>query len=320
MGRKKDDYFCPRCGYSTKQKGHMRKHLYDIKKPCPCLLNPIDLTDEIREHVLANRIYRPPVKEAPITIINNYNQLFNIVSKMNVVDKLDCYNKFKKTDMLDLEESITSKYSGVITKLEDCSMNEYWMTTYDIFNTIDKATCVSDPQQLSVFYNNMTDKINIYQLDEWQEYHIDEGIKAIVTIFKECYFDLYEKFLVNKLETESKLTQKYQMAREHITEYYTFIAAFDLYPWIKDKDDCDIFDDPQKKGTYDIQDYWYAFYSRTKGIKGPHKEIRSKIASIIKTNSKTSIYELNKRVMEVITMDEEFKNNIVNNITNYCKY
>lgn len=37
----------------------MAKHLYDVVKPCPGLKSTIELTDEIKQHILDNRVYFP---------------------------------------------------------------------------------------------------------------------------------------------------------------------------------------------------------------------------------------------------------------------
>jgi uncharacterized C2H2 Zn-finger protein len=63
---KKPDYECPRCGYFTYQKTHIKTHLFKNKKPCPASKNLIELTDAIRQHVLENRVYQLP--QAPQTM------------------------------------------------------------------------------------------------------------------------------------------------------------------------------------------------------------------------------------------------------------
>lgn len=57
---KKEPYCCIRCGYNTVQKNHIYKHLYLLKKTCPATKNLIELTDEIKQHILDNRIYKEP--------------------------------------------------------------------------------------------------------------------------------------------------------------------------------------------------------------------------------------------------------------------
>jgi hypothetical protein len=49
-------YTCPCCNFITKNKGDMRRHFH-VKKPCPSLTGII-LTDDIKKHVLSNRVYR----------------------------------------------------------------------------------------------------------------------------------------------------------------------------------------------------------------------------------------------------------------------
>lgn len=51
-------YQCIRCGYTTKDKFNMRNHLYKKIKPCPALKTNTELTVEVKESILANRIYK----------------------------------------------------------------------------------------------------------------------------------------------------------------------------------------------------------------------------------------------------------------------
>lgn len=55
---KYSDYQCVRCGYESSHKANMRRHLYDKTSTCPAEKNNIELTDEIKEYILKNRIYK----------------------------------------------------------------------------------------------------------------------------------------------------------------------------------------------------------------------------------------------------------------------
>ena len=64
-------YTCPRCGYTTQHRTSIRNHLFNKTKTCPALENDIVLTDDIREYILANRIYKvvvatPTPMQAPV--------------------------------------------------------------------------------------------------------------------------------------------------------------------------------------------------------------------------------------------------------------
>jgi hypothetical protein len=65
-------YSCIRCNYSTERKSNMFYHLYKMKKPCPGTKNVIELTDEIKQHILDNRIYKIPEEpKAPTNLFIN---------------------------------------------------------------------------------------------------------------------------------------------------------------------------------------------------------------------------------------------------------
>jgi hypothetical protein len=44
------------------------------------------------------------------------------------------------------------------------------------------------------------------------------------------------------------------------------------------------------------------------------KTVKKEVVDIVKKNSKANVIELNKKMMEVLQMDEEFKNNILDNL------
>jgi len=50
-------YCCPRCNYSTGRKASMRQHLYLLAKICPGTHSMLELTDNIKQHIMDNRVY-----------------------------------------------------------------------------------------------------------------------------------------------------------------------------------------------------------------------------------------------------------------------
>jgi len=65
------DYACPRCGYTTPAKSRMRLHLFSRSKPCPTIVEAIDLTPDIKQHILDNRIYHNPINHLQFTTYIN---------------------------------------------------------------------------------------------------------------------------------------------------------------------------------------------------------------------------------------------------------
>jgi hypothetical protein len=63
-------YTCIRCGFTSKDKYCIRRHLYDRIKDCPATENDIELTEEIKIYILNNRIYNiPKPTKKPQTVI-----------------------------------------------------------------------------------------------------------------------------------------------------------------------------------------------------------------------------------------------------------
>lgn len=118
-------YTCARCNYTSKNKTCMRRHFAKTKLcPAKSLDTDIELTDEIKEKILTNRIYHPPPKIIikPKTVSNNtelhyiyllraqehISQNINVykigrtvVKNVNVkVSRLDAYGKGSQTLML----------------------------------------------------------------------------------------------------------------------------------------------------------------------------------------------------------------------------
>lgn len=51
------DYVCPRCGYKSHRKSSMYNHFFKKSKSCPATKRLIELTDEVKNYVLNNKIY-----------------------------------------------------------------------------------------------------------------------------------------------------------------------------------------------------------------------------------------------------------------------
>jgi hypothetical protein len=80
-------YTCPRCDYKNKDKYSIRRHLYDRTQECPAYKNDIELTDEIKEYILKNRVYQipkpPKTPKKPQTIIITPNRNNEIIPQTN---------------------------------------------------------------------------------------------------------------------------------------------------------------------------------------------------------------------------------------------
>ena len=111
----KPPYTCFCCGYTTINRANMSQHLYKRKKPCPKILNNIEFTDEIKQHILNNRIYIPPAappapKSVVINNTINNNTMMNIVLSIDPVEKIKRYVEYNDTELVGFDDCVSKIY------------------------------------------------------------------------------------------------------------------------------------------------------------------------------------------------------------------
>ena len=86
-------YTCPRCGYNSRKKYNMYIHLTNLRKPCPATEQDIEITQEVKDYILINRIYHTPEQpqQTIYNYINNNQQINNIIADMDAIQNLEAY-------------------------------------------------------------------------------------------------------------------------------------------------------------------------------------------------------------------------------------
>lgn len=101
-------YTCPRCGYNSRKKYNMYIHLTNLKKPCPATEHDVEITQEVKECIMNNRIYHIPEQpqQTIYNYINNNQQINNIIADIDAIHNLEAYfeskNSPKTTTMIEL--------------------------------------------------------------------------------------------------------------------------------------------------------------------------------------------------------------------------
>lgn len=311
-------YTCICCGYTTRQKNDMRKH-FNKKKPCPKVKNVIELTDDIKEHILANKIYIIP-EEKPVSInnhiinnyINNNNIITNYISNLDTIDKLNKYMNHTKQELIDFEQSVEERYTSRVKRLE---INDFKygfaLKTDDLLEIIDDISSMFKNNNIDYFniiYDKATNKLKYYDCGVWEEYLINSGLTKIITTIQSYYLDTYECYLIRNIINDfDESYVKISRYNELLQEYYKFIGFFDVAPYIRDKHDGEILNNHLE--TYDIEEKYYPMYIkiRDKSTKSEINFIKRSVIDIIKRNTSRNINELNTRVFNLFQMDETFK-------------
>ena len=93
-------YTCVLCGYMTHHKPEMRRH-FNRKRPCPKTVNNIEMTEEIQQQILDNRVYHilkedvsdvsdtPEVSGLKVTLLIAQEKTKQVEIKLKI-KKLEC--------------------------------------------------------------------------------------------------------------------------------------------------------------------------------------------------------------------------------------
>lgn len=336
MKIKREPYTCPRCGYTVARKDCMRQHLYTLKKTCQAIKADIELTVDVKECILLNRKYHIAIVKGSDSqnivnnTINNYHHINNFISGMDVIEKLTKYMEYKKIELCDFEDRVDDTYHRKVKKLENDSFKvQFQLKLTDLFEIVDAVSKLCNGlEDFNIMYDEKLNKLRIFSYGEWRSLLLDSGIKEMVETIQKCYLDTYECYLIRKMKQDSISLFNKNVMYEHLMEYYKFLSCFDVTPFVDNKNDYQIlynFDDekhhtqvdPSDYNKFSIQDEYKSLYIslKNKNTSTDVNKTRRDVKDIVKRNTKSNIIELNKKMVELFQMDEQFKSMLISNIS-----
>lgn len=318
---KSPNYTCVRCGMNSKYKKDVHNHLYNRKKICPALENDIELTDEVKEYILLNRIYRVKV-EPNITfntqIINNNNIMNNTINNMNDIEKIEKHFNHKDIQLKPLFTLCDEKYSRDIKKLQKANGNlTHCLSKEELYDTIEKIVKINDLDDIFYVIDSKSNSLILYDDSGWELKRLLPGIKIILNTIKDSYLDIYEKYLIRNIETGRITPRGVSICKENLEIYYKFIISLEFLPYVYDQCSCNILDKIDcicNESNFDLCDEYMKLYKDVK-INMKQSEINKTIREIIeliKHNYKNNIKKLNTEILEFIRVDKNYKNMFMN--------
>lgn len=320
---KSTEYTCPRCGYKSYRRSSICRHLFQRTKTCPAIKNDIVLTDDIKKYVLENRIYKIEKPKPKTTInqtINNYNTLNAFIANMSPIDKIEEITKYYKKEIVPFERKVELMYEEDRRNVEK-NVGMYDFREEDYINMIDRVTKVTNSkyEESNVLLDQ--NKLFIREHDDWKEFIYNYGLKIIVNMIKEYYWNAYECYLIRRIKNDAIQCQTRMKTKESLIEYYKFIGCLDIEPFIKDNhnntvhfvaDDDEYWQVPQDMAGFSLSEEFFKLYQKTKddlSIKQKEK-VQQSLIGVLKTNTKHNIKELNKSIMRVMNFDAEFQSRV----------
>ena len=308
-------YKCPCCGYETNNKAYMKKHLYTLKKPCPKLVNDIHLTNEIKDYILANRTWKSKIQPPPpttIQIINTLNQQNNCINyyiaNLDPIEKLNKFISYKESDIIPIEDRIENKYGNIISKLENDKFKYgFELDREALLNIVDDISLVisENSEDMNIIHDEEGKKLKLYD-GEWKSLRYKCAVKELLQAIKGNYLDTYEFYLIKKILNSKDNLHNFQRLNELLGNYYNFLSCNDLYPYVQEINDEDELD-------FDDKDKFYSKYIKIyDAITNAEKnKTQKEVLDIIVRNSKQNIADLNKKIIALFKMDEDFKKVII---------
>lgn len=311
----KEPYECPRCGYSTNTKQNIHKHLYVKKKQCQGVKSNVDLTDDIKETIIKNRkfIVQPSLPVIPhhttkiYQNITNYHQINNVIGRMDVIDKIAKYISHRGENLLDFDDHVSQTYQSTIYKLDNDTYKDFSMNPKTFLEIIDTLTTCESIDKLNLLFDEQSERIRIVEFGSWRSKILESGVDEIMSKIQSGYLDYYEEYLLRKCHNTDPYTM--QVIRERLEDYYRFVVCFDLDPCIKE---AKYLEDSNTECIYNI-------YRRVKNDlrKTDETKVRREVTRIIRRNCKANIIELNKKIMDLIQVDEDFKQRVLEQFSKF---
>lgn len=311
-------YVCARCGYETYIYASMRNHLFRKKKPCPPIKNDIELTDEIKNTIMENKYYKVQKNEAPQQpqqyVINNvFNGSVNFMTFLSQMDPIDKYNMYinhRNVEQKGFEELVDETFASTVNKLENRQI-DFNMKKQDFLEMVDKVSVCKEVEDFNIVFDPDNNKIKVYQDGTWCEHLLSSGVSYIVHVIKDYFIDVYEKYLIYNIETCTNPFSK-QCYRERLQDCYKFLVCFDIRPASLDMTDSEILASQHGRHSYDISERCEKEYKAVKSnaTLSEINRMKKDVIDIIKNNSRKTIKEIHKKVMELIKVDEDFRKKI----------
>jgi hypothetical protein len=327
-------YQCPRCGMETPHKAIMRYHLFQRKRTdtCPSILSNIILTNEIKEHIIKYRKWMPLAAHGDNKIvnqtINNYNVMQNFIAEIDIVEKLKHLAEYKGIAITDFPEQVQDMYAKTTRRLQLGNLKHHFLLERnDFINTLDLLTKRAETTMecMNFIYDHKRNRVRVFQNEQWEDFLVEQGLNYLVQTIADYYLEAYECYLIRKLyaydnnvDTHDRITPaEYTRYEQCLREYYQFIGTFDVEPHVKNKNDNEIlYPDNDKRhfldgGENSLSHKYMRVYDNVILTIALRKNLQKKVLDILKTNAQDSIKDINKSIMGIINMDEEFKRNVV---------
>jgi hypothetical protein len=240
----------------------------------------------------------------------------NFIAKMETGEKIQHLLEYQSKKITDFEDGLEAKFEKRVERLEnDRYRSGYYLSLDDLVGLIDNITKTDKNhiEKLNIFFDQTVRRFRLYRSKEWESYLEEIGAKELVGLIKSYYLNTYEIYLIRNLHCDEGTLNRVKL-KDHLEIYYQFISIFDLVPHIQDFSDEEIVGHCLVENTNQhlAERYLDLYYQQKKMVKTTEaNRIKRRIINIVKQNTVHNITELNQAILEILKVDQQFKNELV---------
>jgi hypothetical protein len=285
----------------------------------------VDLTDNVKDYVLRNRVYRPPPAEPSVTqCINNNIMINNYIASLDTFCKLDMVLEQNNMQLKSLDrqlrdqfeekrEQLESEPRPLLRKVTHLDLNEL-LKTIDVVSRL--SNCVSE---FNLMLDSKNNKLRMYD-GEWDDHLLEKGLGHLIDRIQEYYWDSYEEYLIHQIYVAPEGLWEAQRSMELLEEYYKFLACFKVEPYAKNKSDALLGVTAMDSDEPDVFDTSETLMKQYRKLRdelrtGEVRDCRNKVLDILKRSTASNMETLNCKVLELFHMDPAFKQSVLNSVT-----
>lgn len=304
----------------------MHTHLYKRKSICPGQFADIELTDNVKQSILTNRIYHIPKPVDPTKVIKqtiNYNNTMNnFITNMDTIEKLQKFLKHQNVRPIAFCKHVENTLQYHIEELKEQS-NDVHLSNTDILDLVDKVSLISNSKHeqpmeaFNILYDNKMKTVKTCNANgSWNEYLVHKGVQMVMKAIQDAYLEQYEVDLIRKLHKLKYRSRAYQEVEEVLQNYYKFLACFELNPIVEGMKDRDLLLERWSaewsactSQSREKADAYLGMFNKIKDrlLQKDIITLHKKAVEILGHNTKRNVEELNKMVISLFTNDDSFK-------------
>jgi len=301
----------------------MYRHLFEKKKLCPAV-NPLELSNDIKDCVMRDRIYHIPKTKNKKRVNNNQYTINNMFFNMSIPNRIEhLMDHFKLAEPIkDFSETCYDYLDPLATPFREKDvvddrcvfLNESeYSKCLEVVSSLTNKITKEDMGAMNLAYEMNKPIILIYEDGEWKENMLHRGVEYILQSVQQAYWSKYECCLIATIERNSNMRHRSECDSQ-LRSFYRFLTKIGLLPYVSGKDDQDIMLDYCNDNEYSETSndlcikYQKVFDQEKKEVtKRETNRTIKEIMDIIKSNGKSNLEKINELFLRVFNIDYNFQ-------------